>query len=364
MNETLPPLLHHAPGLKPLWTQLIAAPTPVHRLRTFGQSHGIEVWTKREDQTDSRAYGGNKVRNLEFILGAARAAGADRVLTCAPFGSNFVAALSAQAPKLGIQTEVHHFFAPLNAQTNAHARYSQSRSAELHRHPGSLFPSLALTYTHATLRRALLGSRAFTIAEGGSSPLGTLGHLNAYLEFVGQVRRGVAPRPDVIFVGAGTCGTIAGLLAGSLLTEHPIPVVGVRTVPGSICHETKIARLANRTLAEFRLSPLRVRPEQVALIKPRTTYAQADWRERAWQKYFETHEGFALDTTYTSKVIAALHARLADGSLYGQGVRRVLYWHTYSPAAEGHAHATGPLNPKTEPRLQGFFPTPAPAVTR
>ena len=53
----------------------------------LGGALGIELWIKREDCT-GRAFGGNKVRQLEFYLGEARARGADTVLVTGALQSN------------------------------------------------------------------------------------------------------------------------------------------------------------------------------------------------------------------------------------------------------------------------------------
>ena len=44
---------------------------------------GVEIWVKREDLLPL-AFGGNKLRNLEFLVGAALAEGADTLVTTRP----------------------------------------------------------------------------------------------------------------------------------------------------------------------------------------------------------------------------------------------------------------------------------------
>src|SRR5256885_1804915 len=49
---------------------------------------------------------------------------------------------------------------------------------------------------------------------GGSTPLGTLGHVNAALELAEQVAAGALPEPAAVVVPLGSGGTAAGLLLG------------------------------------------------------------------------------------------------------------------------------------------------------
>ena len=58
---------------------------------------------QREDLAGP-ALGGNKIRKLELLLGAARAEGADTVITSAAWNSNFCRALAGCAARLGLRS--------------------------------------------------------------------------------------------------------------------------------------------------------------------------------------------------------------------------------------------------------------------
>ena len=75
-------------------------PTPLDAVPNLGAALGIGLWVKRDDCT-GLAFGGNKVRQLEFYLGEARARGADTVLITGAVQSNFVRrAASRQRPRV------------------------------------------------------------------------------------------------------------------------------------------------------------------------------------------------------------------------------------------------------------------------
>ena len=69
--------------------RLFDGPSPFHRLPRFSDAlgGGIDVWIKREDLLPI-AFGGNKLRNLEFLVGAALAEGADTLVTSGRRWSN------------------------------------------------------------------------------------------------------------------------------------------------------------------------------------------------------------------------------------------------------------------------------------
>ena len=81
------------------------APTPIEHAPRLGEALGIDLYIKRDDCT-GLALGGNKVRQLEFYLGAARADDCDVVLITGAVQSNFVRLTAAAARHLGMDVHV------------------------------------------------------------------------------------------------------------------------------------------------------------------------------------------------------------------------------------------------------------------
>lgn len=314
------------------WVRLCPEKTPVHQLSALAKRWNHEgLYIKREDQTDS-VYGGNKVRNLEFVLGEAIQSNASRIVTMAPLGSNFIAALAAQTRKLNLKAEVHHFVMQKNDQVLTHARFSEAYGANLNVYPGMTGIARAAGNGFASIVRSKLKTHeAQWCAPGASSLKGALGHTNAALELVEQVKAGEMPIPDYVVVGAGTCGTIAGLTAGFRLAGFPTRVIGVRCVDPIVCNVTTVVKLANSVL-EYLGSNLRVSPLHISLYSSPLDmgYAKPIERAKELMDLFYDSEGIYLDTTYTSKVVARLHEEIEKGAFKG---KTVLYWHTFSPAA-------------------------------
>src|SRR5687768_10383351 len=186
-----------APSALARWP-LVTRPTPCYRLVTLGREwRHTELYVKREDLT-APGYGGNKVRNLEYLFGTAAERQAQRLVTVAPLGSNFVAALARHGARSGFTVEVHHFVAHRNAQIEAHARFSARSGAALTAHAEGwpVVPAASLAGLAAI--RSALREDAFFVAPGGSDAIGAMGHVGAALELVAQVERGEIPKPDVV----------------------------------------------------------------------------------------------------------------------------------------------------------------------
>jgi D-cysteine desulfhydrase len=348
--------------LSRFWIPLIDGPTPVARLSSLGREWRHEfLFVKREDATDHR-YGGNKVRNLEFLLGQALARKERRLVTIGPLGSNFVAALAAQSRRVGLPVDVHQFVPELTVQIRRHADFSRRAGARLHVQEGPL--ALGLARAGARFAWQVLRDGSFPIPVGGSSWLGALGHARAALELSGQISRGGCPEPDFLVVGAGTCGTMAGLLVGLRVAGLRTRVIGVRCVDRVVCNRRKIAALATRISRELGLG-FAFSPGEVDLRDapgPGVRYGAPIEEARELSRLFLETEGLELDTTYTTKVAAFLRGFVRAEE---NRTARILYWHTFSPAAMRSA-SHGPraevmtescTHPLTQPRRILSFPT-------
>src|SRR6185503_18706881 len=84
---------------------LLSGPTPIEPLARLSRLLGGEIFIKRDDLT-GLGMGGNKIRQLEFYFGNARAQGADTVLVTGAVQSNYVRAAAAAAAKLGLAAVV------------------------------------------------------------------------------------------------------------------------------------------------------------------------------------------------------------------------------------------------------------------
>lgn len=211
MSGTLP-LFEKYPALSGLpHVRLGLFPTPVQELHGLSESDN-RVFIKRDDLSGLE-YGGNKVRKLEFALGEAKANGCTDVITFGCDGSNHALATGIYAGKLGM-----HSISILRTQHNTrYLRKNLLKSAfygiELH-HCETKQEMDALTDTLVAERLAEGKKAPYIVPVGGSSPLGTVGFVNAAFELAGQIAAGQLPEPDYIYAADGTNGTVAGLMIG------------------------------------------------------------------------------------------------------------------------------------------------------
>ena len=84
---------------------LTFGPTPVEKLERLSEHLGgkVTLYAKREDCNSGLAFGGNKIRKLEYIVPDALASGADTLVTIGGVQSNHTRQVAAVAAKLGMK---------------------------------------------------------------------------------------------------------------------------------------------------------------------------------------------------------------------------------------------------------------------
>jgi len=323
---------HRLPGLSALPRRPVATlPTPVQHAPGIASAiGGGELWIKRDDLTHP-LYGGNKVRKLELILADAERKGRDTILTVGGIGTNHGLATAIHGAEAGLGVHLVLFPQP----NSAHVRRSLllyhrfgARVTLAESYLGTAF-QVALRKVTSAARHA--GERIYVAGPGGSSALGTVGFVNAALELEGQVRAGLCPEPAVIVCALGSCGTLAGLVAGVRLSGLRSRVVGVRVTPRTVANSVLVARLANRTLSLLRR---RGGAMDVASIRPSEVEILDDFYGGEYGLETEASLGavalagrfdVSLETTYTGKAFAAT-LDLLTGDPGGP----VLFWNTYN----------------------------------
>jgi len=297
--------------------ELGSFPTAVEAAPELGAALGVsDLYVKREDRSGG-PYGGNKVRKLEFLLGRAVERGCSTVVTGGGVGSHHVLATAVYTREVGLEPRAVQFPQPATDHVRANLRALAGLEPEL-RLVGSQarFPAALLRERVA----AALGDRDY-VPVGGSSPLGTLGFVDAGLELARQVERGEFPRPDVVVTPASSGGTLAGLVVGLDRAGLDTRVVGVRVAGRYVANRPLIARAANRTAAL--LGGGEYSPDDITLLDGYVGpgYAEPTPAGDRVTAVAADH-GLELDPTYTAKTVAAIAGEFDD--------ERVLYWHTLS----------------------------------
>lgn len=202
--------------------QLAALPTPLDECARLGeQLGGVRVLVKREDLT-GLAFGGNKVRQHEYMLGAAVHAGADTLVQGSASQSNHSRQIAAAGARLGLETHLIPLQDARSTPVQGNYLVDHLLGAQLH----PVEPGTSLIDAKETLATRLRaeGKTPYIVGMGAQEALelAAVAYVDALCELVEQFGGG----PDHLYT-TSQGSTQAGLLLGCELLGLRTRVVGI-----------------------------------------------------------------------------------------------------------------------------------------
>ncbi len=324
------PLFTWNPKLKKIpKLSLAETPTPVRELTQLQDRFPWCPVYVKEDNLSNPKYGGNKVRKYEFVLAKAIKKGKTHILTTGGIGSNHALANTIFCQQLGLESYIYLFDQPLNEGVRKNLLLDYSFGAEMFYTKGYGRTGIAMLWQTLTDREA------FLVMPGASTPLGTVGFVNAAMELQQQIDAGESPPIDELYVAVGSTGTCAGLALGLALLDSPIHVTGVLVSHGSFADKAKVISQMEKTLKYLQKFDPEI-PDISATFAERVEVIE-DFFGGEYGRV--THEGqialelakkaeLDLENTYTAKAFACLLADLMEQQK-SEG-KKFLFWNTYN----------------------------------
>jgi D-cysteine desulfhydrase family pyridoxal phosphate-dependent enzyme len=310
------------------FAQLPTTVEPMERLSK--ELGGPKLWIKRDDQT-GLAFGGNKTRKLEYLLGEARLQGARTLITAGAAQSNHCRQTAAAAARSGFNCIlVLTGEPPLTFTGNILLDYLFSAE----------FVWTTREQREQTLKQVVsesekAGQRPYLIPYGGSNPTGAVAYTLALKEMLDQ---GI--NPDWIVFASSSGGTQAGLVLGSRLFGYEGGILGISVDEPAEVLRARIAELAGQTsvLIGEEISFL---PEEITVNVDYLGegYGVMGSPEIESIKLFAHTEGILLDPVYTGRAAAGLIDLIRQD--FFDDKANILFWHTGgTPAlfAEAYRH--------------------------
>ncbi|HFC04096.1 MAG TPA: D-cysteine desulfhydrase family protein [Rhizobiales bacterium] len=305
-------------------------PTPLEPMPNLAKQFvDQKLWVKRDD-CNGLAFGGNKVRQLEYYLGEAQSCRADSLLITGAVQSNFVRLAAAAANKLGMQCHVQ-LENRVSKNTTAYKNsgnvlLDRMLGAEIHYYDQGEDEEGADRQLHDIADQLKKHGRKPYIIHlaPGHRPLGALGYVEAAIELLKQVAdRNISF--DKIVVPSGSGNTHAGLLFGLRALGDKTPVEGIcvrRDAP------SQVLRISSRAeqLAELLGTTNPVTDHDINLtdrfLLP--AYGQLNPATAQAIKQAAKTESLILDPVYSGKTMAGFLAFAQSMPAPGN----ILFWHT------------------------------------
>lgn len=315
--------------------ELVSNETPVEIMKNLQKKINSQanLFIKRDDLTNP-IYGGNKARKLEFTMADILVKGSKRIITGGGLGSHMTVAISAFAKQFNIPVDIVLIKQPVNEHVKSNLLLDKYFGANMEYSSNyiSFAADIAKKYAEGWTKD---NKMPYIILPGDSNPLSDLGYVNAAFEMRKQIQEGKMPEPDYIFLAAGSCGTMAGLVAGLRLAGLKTKVVGVQVSDGFFTNENTVSGLANKTL-EFiaknscvKTSSMKIKENDFIMLHNYLGegYGYSTSEAESTLELLKKTENINLDITYTAKAMAAMidFAKLPENSN-----KNIVFLNTYN----------------------------------
>ena len=299
---------------------LCHVPTPLEAMPNLGAGfQEVALFVKRDDCT-GLAFGGNKVRQLEFYLGEARSVGADTVLITGAVQSNFVRLAAAAARKLGmdchIQLEERVPRTDAVYHTSGNVLLDRILGATIYSYPEGEDEQGAdrrLNEIAGELRSRGRSPYIIPLAPG-HKPLGALGYVVAAQEILKQLED-LDFSLDEIVVPSGSGHTHAGLLFGLRALGCNVRVTGVCVRRAADAQKQRVQSRCNE-IAELLGVTSPVGDDDIHLtgkfLQP--GYGRLNQATVRAIELAARTEGLILDPVYSGKAMAGFVDRAGEAS--------------------------------------------------
>ena len=326
---------------------LTFGPTPIERWDRLSEhlDAGIEVWAKREDTNSGLAFGGNKLRKLEYLVPDAIERGCDTLVSVGAVQSNHTRQVAAVAARIGMKCHLVQ-----GAWVDMHGGvYEQAGNVQLSRLLGAETQftddefdiGIQRGWEQALEAVREAGGTPYAIPAGASDhPLGGLGYAG-FAQEVKEQERELGFKFDALVVASATASTQAGMIAGLLDDDRASSVIGIDTTARPDDTRAMLKKLAEQTIEQIGATRP-VHDDDIVLLED---YAAPDYGlpSRGTLDAIGTLarlEGVLTDPVYEGKSLHGL-IDLAGRGHFRAG-SRVLYVHL-GGAPVLSAYSDGPL---------------------
>lgn len=324
---------------------LTFGPTPIEKLSRLGEHLGgdVEIYAKREDCNSGLAFGGNKLRKLEYIVPDAIASGADTLVSIGGVQSNHTRMVAAVAAKIGMKCRlvqeswVPHEDAVYDRVGNI--LLSRVMGADVRMIDEGFDIGIRESWEKAIEDVKAKGGKPYPIPAGASvHKYGGLG----YVGFAEEVRAQEAEQGfafDYIIVCTVTGSTHAGMLVGFAKDGREKRVIGIDASATPAQTRAQVLEIARRTADLVELGR-DITEEDVVLVEDYAypAYGVPSEETKEAIRLCGRLEGMITDPVYEGKSMQGLIDLVKKG-FFPKG-SKVLYAHLGgAPALNGYSYA-------------------------
>ena len=323
---------------------LTFGPTPIEALPRLSEHLGgrVALFAKREDCNSGLAFGGNKLRKLEYIVPDVLASGADTLVTIGGVQSNHTRQVAAVAARLGLKCRlVQESWVPFPDAVYdrvGNILLSRVMGAEVELVDEGFDIGIRESWERALADVEERGGKPYAIPAGASvHPLGGLG----FVGFAEEVRAQEAELGftfDYVVVCTVTGSTHAGMVVGFARDDRSRRVIGIDASCTPEQTRAQVLDIARNT-AELVKPGREITADDVVLLEDYAypVYGVPSDETNAAIRLCASLEGMITDPVYEGKSMQGL-IDLVRRDYFPAG-SRILYAHLGGvPAINGYRY--------------------------
>jgi 1-aminocyclopropane-1-carboxylate deaminase len=311
---------------------LLFGPSPIQPLRRLSEHLGgqVEIWAKREDCNSGIAYGGNKVRKLEYLVADALAQGCDTLVSIGGVQSNHTRAVTGVAAHLGLKAvtvqERWVDWPDMAYDKVGNIQLTRIMGGDIRMDPAGFDIGIRDSWQQALTSVEEAGGRPYAIPAGASDhPLGGLGFVG-FAQEVGAQEIEADRHFDTVVVCTVTGSTHAGMIAGFAQESRGRRVIGIDASATMDKTREQLTRIARSTAQAIGLDrPLA--EDDIELVDGYSAgiYGIPDEVTLDAIRTVARLEGMLTDPVYEGKSMAGLIGMVRSGEIPAGS--KVLYAH-------------------------------------
>ncbi len=292
--------------------RLAHLPTPLEDMpRLSTHLGGPRMLIKRDDCT-GLAFGGNKTRHNEFVLGRALEEGADTLVWGAGVQSNNCRQTAAAAAKLGLECFLVLSTQDSDAQLQGNLLLDHLLGAHVELTSDPMGPAIWRRLEEKTQALRSQGRKVFTVADPRARAAAAVSYTLALLELMDQLKSRDLKVDAVYFSSAGSTG--AGMFLGQKLLGWEATLQAIMPIEWPFDTAAYMADFAKGAAELLGLEPCLAR-EEINLTPDfiGDGYGLATAGSLEAIRLLAQNEGIFLDPVYTGKAMAGLISDIRQG---------------------------------------------------
>ncbi|AVA24177.1 1-aminocyclopropane-1-carboxylate deaminase [Rhizobium sp. NXC24] len=323
---------------------LTFGPTPIEKLHRLSEYLGgkVEIYAKREDCNSGLAFGGNKLRKLEYIIPDAIASNADTLVSIGGVQSNHTRMVAAVAAKIGMKCLlVQEDWVPYEDAVYdrvGNILLSRIMGAEVRLVDDGFDIGIRSSWERALDDVKQKGGRPYAIPAGASvHKYGGLGYVG-FAEEVRAQEKQLGFAFDYIVVCTVTGSTQAGMVVGFAKDGRQRNVIGIDGSATPLQAKSQVLDIVQHTAKLVELGR-EITPDDVVLLAdyahPRYGIPSEQTKEAI--RLCAGLEGIITDPVYEGKSMQGMIDLISKG-FFSEG-SRILYVHLGgSPAINAYSY--------------------------